>query len=278
MPRTLVAALLLVLLAGCSHPLPNGLAGDRATGATAHDRALAPSYRFILGKRRPELAQTSFLAAMAARWLPAVTAMQAPDGLTGYVSAVPPAAETGLPDEVALAVYASEAAYLRTWDTAAGRDATTLAATLFDPTNTRTTRVVPLPGGLVAGDACDALGAPVDWQQGFTTFFIGRRHDDLSSADFLRSLHAQVDRERAAFGPHGLRGYVFMATRDHKLSFMNWPDMATFGRAMASPEGQEVAADSRRLMRTVQFAGATGFRGTVEAGKAVRLEGAGLDP
>lgn len=278
MPKTYVAALLLVVLAGCSLPLPNAPAGDRQAAASASDRFVAPAYRFILGKRRSDLAQPAFLAAMASRWLPAMGALQAAGGLEGYLSALPPAVEQGLPDEVALAAYASETAYTHAWETAEGRAATALTATLFEAAGTTAVRVVPLPGALAAGGAFDALGAPIDWKAGFTTFFIGQRHEALPAADFLQRLHAQVGRERAAFAPQGLRGYVFMATRDHKLSFMNWPDMAAFGRAMASAEGKAVAAESQQLMRTVQFAGATSFRGSVEAGKVVRIEGTTRDP
>lgn len=264
MIRPLLVAGLLTLLGGCMPPLAGGLASDRPVAA--RDHAGAPAYRFIRSVRRPALLPPDFHAALASRWLPALSARHGPDGLSAYISALPPAAEAGLPDEVALAACGSEAAHEGTW---AGLAAAGEA--LFDPSQTERARVVPLAAELVAGTAYDVLQRPADWQEGFTTFFIGERQSDVPADDFLRRLRGQVGRERAAFAAQGLEGYVFLATRDHKLSFMHWPDMQAFGRAMASPEGQAVAAESRRLMRTVQFAGAAAFQGGLAAGRVVRL-------
>lgn len=269
----LAATCLMLSLAGCQAPAAAPVLGDGAPGAAARDVAGGPVYRFLRGQRSGEDMPT-FVAGLATRWLPAMCALRAPDGLVGYLSAVPTATEPGMPDEVALAAYASEQARRRAWSTPAGLAATGLRSGLYAATS-REVAVVPFAGALTDQGAYDVLAAPTDWATGFTTFFIGRRQESVAPGDFPVRLHAQVRRERAAFAPMGLRGYVFMATTDTKLSFMHWTDMAAFGRAMASAEGQAVAAESRALMRTVQFAGATPFKGAIAPGQVVTL---GQDP
>lgn len=268
MQKLLAAGCAVALLAGCMSDLSSVFPGDRPFAAAAARKGV-PSYRFIRGMRRPALGQPAFLAEVANRWLPSMAARKG--DLVAYLTAIPPGGEAGLPDEVALAAYESEAAHDRVWQSPAGAALTDLQGTLYDRASTTPERVQPLPAVLGTEGAFDALQQPTNWQGGVTTFFIGARQPAVPAGEFLERLSAQVHRERQAFGGQGLSGYVFMATPDYKLSFMQWPDLATFSRAMTSPEGQEVVAESRRLMRTVQFARVADFRGALAPGQVVSL-------
>lgn len=271
MQKLLATGCVLALLAGCSIPV-TGPAADRPVRATASDRATVPAYRFITGTRRSALSSEAFLGLFASQWLPALATHQGPEGLVAYFSALPPAGDPRLPDEVALAAYESEAAADRAWSSQA---LDPVAATLFDARRTIRSRVSPLPPALAAGEAYDVLQTAADWRGGFTTCFIGARHAEVPPAAFAQALAGQVQRERQAFLGQGLRAYVFMVTPDHKLSFMQWTDMKAFGRAMESPEGKAVVVESQALMRTVQFASARDLRLPLAPGQVIRLDPAG---
>lgn len=269
MQKLLATGCVLALLAGCSNPLPAVTAEPPSPLAARAATRGVPTYRFVTGKRRSTLGIPAFLGDLATRWLPAMARLQDSAGMIAYFSALPPAGDSRLPDEVGLAAYESEAA---AENAERGPEFVALAAALYDAPGTLRAHVQPLTPELGAGSAFDVLQQPTDWQGGFTTFFIGARHAELPSAEFLRRLGGQVQRERRAFLGQGLRAYVFMATPDHKLSYMHWADMAAFGRAMESLEGKAVVAESRALMRTVQFASAREFGGPLASGQIVFLK------
>lgn len=269
MQKLLVTGCVLTVLAGCSNPRPAVTAEPASPLAARAAAPGVPTYRFVTGKHRSTLGSQAFLGELATCWLPAMARLQGSAGMVAYFSALPLAGDSRLPDEVGLAAYESEAAAERA---ERSPEVVALAEALYDAPGTLRKHVLPLTPELGAGSAFDALQQPTDWQGGFTTFFIGARHAELPPAEFLRRLGGQVQRERQAFLGQGLRAYVFMATPDHKLSYMHWADMAAFGRAMESLEGKAVIAESQALMRTVQFASAREFRGTLAPGQIVMLK------
>lgn len=258
---------LLALTAGCA-PLAGGVAGSKPTPVTAR-AAGVPAYRFVRAPRASSLAPEAFAADLAGRWLPSLPRLH---GLVSYVSAMPPAS-AGLPDEIALVAYESPEAHDQAWASEQGRRLASLQGALFAAGRMVSTPVDawPATGAIAAEVPYDVMRLPTDWQSGYTTWFIGRRRAEVPAGDFLARLGAQVARERAAFAGKGLSGYVFLATEEYKLSFMHWDDMAAFGRAMQSSEGQAVVGESQALMRTVQFASAAGFRGAIAPGRVVTL-------
>ncbi|HEY9854811.1 MAG TPA: hypothetical protein V6D05_03670 [Stenomitos sp.] len=272
MKKLLAACAAIALLAGCSSSALIGM-GPVASpvAAAARETAGVPTYRFVHGVRRATLSASTFAHDLTTRWLPAVNALQGSGALVSYVSAMPPSGMADFPDAIALAAYESPEAYDRARASAAGKTLQALEAALFD--RDRTVESVPVAWSastaLEPAVAYDVMGRPTEWHGGVTTFFIGRRQEAVPAAEFLSRLTGQVRRERQAFEGQGLTGYVFWASADYKVSFMHWTDLAAFGRAMQSPQGQAVVADSQALMQTVQFVRAA--QGPIAPGQAVTL-------
>lgn len=272
MKKLLAACGVVALAAGCMAPGTGLVAtGNRPAIAVALKSGV-PAYRFVRGARRPSLGAT-FAGELGARWFPGMASLLAPEGLVSYVSALPPSGTPDLPDEMALAAYESPAVHDQAWASAGGQTLRALQGTLFDLDRTVSTPAVrwSATAPLEAEVPYDVMQQPTDWQEGVTTFFIGRREDAVPAADFLSRLAGQVRRERRAFEGQGLNGYVFWATPDYKVSFMHWTDLAAFGRAMQSPQGQEVVADSRGLMQAVLWTRAMAGPGAIAPGQAMAL-------
>ncbi|MDO8757441.1 MAG: hypothetical protein Q7J64_05480 [Elusimicrobiota bacterium] len=232
----------------------------------------APYYRFFRGVMRADLSQEEYLARMSSTFIPALPAAYADKGASAYIPAVPPASKTaGIADEFALIAWDSEQVYKAARETPQGRGHAELHWTVFDRERSRSGTTVPLAAELAAETPYDVLGTPVDWQKGYATFYIGLRKPGLSSAEFLKGLHAHVLEIREALVPQGLDGYVFVAGADYEAAYLHWPSREAAEAAFASDAGKAAAAGGSAILDHLLFAPAEPFTGKIASGQAVNV-------
>lgn len=167
-------------------------------------------YRAQILKERPEdddaarkRKRNQFLGDLGSTFMPGTPLMQAPLGLSAYVPAViDPAPDAGLPDEVALIVYASLEVYNRFRETSLSRRMYTKSHdAVFDMPNS----IAQFPGPATAPEKRQ-VGADtqlflyltetaVDWQAGSTRVLL--IVPDAASAGFQDAQRARLEAARA---------------------------------------------------------------------------------
>lgn len=205
------------------------------------------SVRVFAGYRLPSLTREAFFKELGHTFMPGTPFMLAPLGLSAYVAAVldlDPAA--GMPDEVALIVYASKEAYDARQNWLQGRMYTHSHAGVFDMARSRG----QFPGPDSAPNVLDPPGRwcwhlfdrPVDWQEGSTRliFLVGTPSQGPLQV-------ALVDAARAgkpAMASAGIDQVIIVAEADYAAVWLHGP--ATFE---ASPGALGLALTGVQMVR-----------------------------
>jgi hypothetical protein len=243
-----------------------------AVSSVSAQAASAPYYRFFRGVKRAELTEAQFLKALSEKFIPALPEIFGKIGLSGYLPVVPPLLKpAGFPDEIALVAYESEAVYQKIRATPQGIAYGNMHWQIFDKNLTQPGAAVALPANLAvlqSGVAYDVVNQPLDWQAGYTTFYIGTRKPVVPSAEFLPWLTHHVRQFSQSFARIGLRGYVMLGTEDYEIAFVNWDSKPAFDRAMSSPFGKPIFDEAGKYLDTRMFQGTTDFAGRAEPGQA----------
>lgn len=177
------------------------------------------SVRVFAGYRLPALTREAFFKELGDTFMPGTPYMLAPLGLSGYVAAALDfEAESGMPDEVALIVYASLEAYTAARERSVrGRMYTHSHAGVFDMARSRGQFPGPVdnPNKLMPADRWSwyLFDRRIDWQAGTTRLLF------LQGAATERTLQtALVDATRAAtpaLEEAGVDQVIVVATTDY---------------------------------------------------------------
>lgn len=234
--------------------------------------ASAPYYRFFRGAKRPDLSPQQLREGLSSVFIPALPEAYADKGALAYLPALPPESKPAeIADEFALVAFQSEAAYRAARQTPEGRRYNDLHWTVFDRERTRTGGAVPLAEALAAETPYDVLGKPVDWQSGYSTFYIGLRKAGVTPEDFLKKMREHVAVIRDALAPQGLDGYVMIAGEGYEAAYLHWPSREAADKAFASAGGRAAVATAAPILDNLMFAPTEPFAGTIQPGQALNV-------
>lgn len=233
------------------------------------------SIRVFAGYRLPALAREDFFRELGQTFMPGTPCMLAPLGLAAYLPAtIDPEPDSGLPDEVALIVYASSSAYeAARRQSLEGRMYTHSHAGVFDMTRSRG----QWPGSVAAPDkqsgserwCWTASDRAVDWQQGSTrVLVIAPAPGAPPQRAFQETLHSRAPAAVESLTRAGADQAIFLAAPGYATLWIHGPTAESTRIAEADwlPEGARLVRDlmSRPVpMPTrsegVQIAGAEAF-------------------
>lgn len=247
-----------------------------AVCAPAPARAEAPFYRVFRGFKLPGIPAEAFPSELATKFIPQTPAAMVPHSLVGYVPALPPLEKPAfVPDEVAIVVYGSGAAYDAGRDDPVRKAYGALHWDYFeDPSKggrTQSQTARPLARVLEPEVPVDVLGTWPDWQTGYTQVFVGLRHPDVPKEEFLGLLTDHVVEVREAFGPRGLDGYIAVGNHETEIAWLHWTSRSKASEAFKSEVGYKVAEGAERILVPLMFADGEPFSGSIDYGKAVSL-------
>lgn len=252
--------------------LSASLLASAARPVAAEPASSAPYYRVFRGAKRADLSQADYELRLSSSFIPALPATYADKGVLAYLPALPPADKpAAVPDEFALVAWESEKAYQTATRTPEGRRHGDLHWTVFERKASRGTSAVPFRDALAADTAYDVFGKPVDWQTGYSTFYVGLRDPKLSPAQFLEALRKHVIAMRAVLAPRGADGYVFLGTGDYETAYLHWPSRAAADAAFAAPEVQAAVATGRGVLVDLRYVPTEPFAGQAKAGQALNV-------
>lgn len=205
------------------------------------------SVRVFCGYRLPALNREAFLKELGDTFMPGTPYMLAPLGLGAYVAAVldlDPAA--GMPDEVALIVYASEPVYREARNNSLqGRMYTHSHAGVFDMVRSRGQfpGAASAPSVLTPGDRWSwfLFDRPVDWQQGFTRLIF--LQGSPPGGQLQPTLRDATLAAQGALAGAGVDEVIVVAGADFAAVWLHGPAPLTLNPADAGlvPEGVQVA-------------------------------------
>lgn len=188
---------------------------------TPHD-----AVRVFAGYRRAGSDQATFYKELGEVFMPGTPAMLAPLGLSAYVPAVLDL-DAGVPDEVALIIYASRPVYEKARSTVQGRMYTHSHAGVFDMSRSRGqwSGTTDAPDKLNGEDraAWRLFDDPVDWQQGETRllFLTATNGSNLQTSAIARS----ADR-RTALRAAGVQQAIGVATPTYAALWLHGYNMS----------------------------------------------------
>jgi hypothetical protein len=227
-------------------------------------------YRVWAGYKLADLSQDQFQAKLP-DFMSGISVYG--DVLNQYIVAVPPENKPeGMPDEFALVALQDEASYRAVRETEAGMEYGESHWLLFDRETSKSAQLkTELPEVLVSGEAYDLSGGPINWRNGYTTFFIGLRKKEMSSDKFLARLKEHVSLTRATFRtPIG--GYIVLANKDYEVAYINWKSKQAMDDALASDDGQFLFKDASDLMDFLQWGEAQVYEGSIAPGQAYKTK------
>ena len=216
-----------------------------------------PYYRFWQGWKRTDLTSEQFLNRLRS-FMPLTPQTHAKNGLVGYTVGIPPRnSAPWIADEFALVTYQSEAVYQRAKATPEGQKYAAAHWELFQRGPSKSAvpqRVDPRKRIRVQlGQAYDVLSMPVNWRQGYTTFYFGVRRKGLSNNDFAQGMSQHVELVKRGFYPQGMRGYVILVTDRYEIAYQNWASEAHFRKAMQSNAAKYIQKQGQPYLKTFMF-------------------------
>lgn len=233
------------------------------------EQSTVPYYRIWRGWKKRGV--EDFHKILAEQFIPAIPAAFAYKGLRSYLVAIPKeGSPSWLPDEIALISFESATAYKQTQIAEEEKENSSAYWNLFDEETSNS--LVPHnfkqlgSKALVEFDqAYDVMSGPVDWQRGFSTFYIGVRKTRVSHQQFLKKNKYFMEQTREAFGTKGLVGYLVVISDKYKIAIQNWQSQAAYREAISSERGLQISANAASIMTTSMFTvvGATDFDSTL---------------
>jgi len=109
-------------------------------------------------------------------------------------------------------------------------------------------------GDLKTGAVYDLSHRSTDWNQGYTTLFVGKRKEPTSQTAYLERLSHHIHQFDENMTIYGLNGYVAYLDENFEIAWLNWIDRASADRAYQSSAGQEIIQDASSFMDSAFFA------------------------
>ena len=185
------------------------------------------SIRVFAGYRLPTLTREDFFLELGKTFMPGTPCMLAPLGLAAYLPVVLTSEDgSGLPDEVALIVYASRDAYTAARNNSLeGRMYTHSHAGVFNMATSRG----QWPGGATEPHKQEvsdrwcwyAFDNAVDWQQGTTRVLFLRAEPGRDGLQ--QDLHALATDHIARLATSGADQAIFLAAPSYAVIWIHWP-------------------------------------------------------
>lgn len=232
-------------------------------------------YRVFRGFKQPGVNADTLPAELAVKFLPEAPRVMVKHSLVSYVPALPPREKPAhVPDEIAIVVYGSGAAYEAGAADPERKAYGDLHWVYFENPRTGRTRsetAKPFARLLETEVPVDVLGGRPDWQSGQTFVFVGTRRKDVPADQFLERLSAHVAEARDAFSGAGLDGHVVVANPEGEIAWMHWKSAEAARAAFASPAGQKAAAGASQLMDVLMWSETKAFDGGFDYGQSVTV-------
>ncbi len=228
-------------------------------------KASAPLYRFWRGFEKPGV--ENFHQILGDRFIPAAPETHAKNGLEAYLVVTPKEDHSDvIPDEYALVVYESQEAYQKAKATPEGVAYADMHWEIFEKETSAS--LVPINYSALShkrielNKAYDILALPVDWQRGYSTFYVGIKRPHISPGQFSDRLTNHVADVISAFSSQGLNAYVMMASDRYEIAYQNWTSKDAFEKAMRK-NGGPIATDASEFMDLDMFLGARDFDNSI---------------
>jgi hypothetical protein len=168
------------------------------------------------GFRNPNLTQSEFFDKLAHVFIPVAMQMQRIYGLVAYLPAVLPADHAaGLPDEVALVFYPSQAAYRATKEYPGGRAYSDLHSIVFNLARSRSRFPEYCADEVEIGTPCYLFGNSVDWQTSPVELWVGARRPEIDFAHYAKEMTSFAREQRVS--PQGATGAILCVEKDWVL-------------------------------------------------------------
>jgi hypothetical protein len=227
--------------------------------------------RVFGGYKLLSMSRDDFFKELGQTFMPGTPGMLAELGLAAYLPAVldfDPA--SGLPDEIALIVYASRDVYTAARNTVQGRMYTHSHAGVFDMARSRGQWAGPVdqPERLTGTDRWSwyAFQRDVDWQRGATRVFF--LTGTLQSGNLQEMLQTATRNGLKALTDGGVEQAFFLTATNYAAIWLHGPTRPTIDLAVAGfvPAGVQIARDMDtqikpmpNLVETFQVTGAGAF-------------------
>jgi len=185
-------------------------------------------YRFWQGYKGDSLTYNQFLTGLAQEFMPRTVQAAEDKGLEAYLPALPDSHTcldngTCLPDEVALVVYQSEAAYKKLQNDPAWKKYAHLHWKYFDSKKSHSLVPKPYKGKLENNHAYDVVPSAYDhnpdWQSGYAVYQISKK---------LKQPDAYVDFMHGQSAEKGLIAYEILIEKSYVIEYQLWQNKRSF--------------------------------------------------
>lgn len=240
---------------------------------TGSESVKLPYYRMWQGYSLEKFTPAEFVKTLSEKFVPETASITPRFGMQNYIVALPPASYShDFPHEIALLQYTSEEDYLKTFTEEAGRNYAESHWDVFVRKGSKSLVARPFsssrPEYFPVGFTYDVIEKPVDWQSGFTIFYLGKRLSQVPPKEFMEKMHAHVAAARSVFASEGLLGYIAVIKPEYEIAFMNWKDEETMNKCLSTDGGKKITDEAGSLLQMIMWEPLQKFSGKLEQGKA----------
>lgn len=222
--------------------------GSPAAARTRHrPKPVAPdAVRVFRGRKQAAISPEVFADTLGRLFMPLTVQMQRLYGLTAYLPAVlPPQKPAGLPDEVALVFYRTQASYVDAKQCVGGRAYGAMHDLVFDMPKSPSDFPHLFAGEVKEDQPYYLFERAVDWQGGYTCLFVGTRRASVNVNAFTTAIAAFAKERQNS--PGGLDAAIFCATKEWVVWWSHSPQPATADFPFGEWADRVFASCARRL-------------------------------
>lgn len=202
--------------------------------------------RVFRGRKLTGLTHDALVDKLGRLFMPITVQMQRLYGLTAYLPAVLPEKKAaGLPDEVALVFYRTQASYHEAKRCVGGRAYGAMHDLVFDMPKSPSDFPRLFAGVIEDDRPYHLFERAVDWQGGSTCLFVGTRREPVKPKAFTTALAAFAQKRQN--DPQGLDGAIFCASKEWVVWWSHAPQPVAAEFPFAEWADPVVATCARRL-------------------------------
>lgn len=147
-------------------------------------------------------------------------------GLIAYLPTLPPQ-HIALPDEIALVVYQTKAAYMKLLKDTDWQKYATLHWKYFDSKLSKSLKTEPLSGAMKNEHAYDVLQSSANWQKGYAVCCISKK---------LKQPDAYVRAMKTNYSPRFLTSYLILTTQNYVIEYQLWASKNAYKKNLETVE------------------------------------------